>query len=92
MGSVRVCFICVLFVFHLPLYSRADAALTTTGVSAVSINGSGCGKCAANKAGKLSCCAPGGAWYKNCGGADNKHVDHKWSEGAAACKRKFNAT
>ena len=40
------------------------------------------------KSGRKSCCAPGGAWFKNCGGAHNKNVEHKWFEGVAACKRK----
>ena len=43
------------------------------------------------KSGRVSCCAPGGAWFKNCGGARNNNVDHKWFEGVASCQRKFNA-
>ena len=43
------------------------------------------------KSGRVSCCAPGGAWFKNCGGAGNKNVDHRWSDGMEACKRKFKA-
>ena len=51
-----------------------------------------CPKCATfQRSGRVSCCAPGGAWFKNCGGFSNKNVDHKWSEGVDACKRKFNA-
>merc|ERR1711934_701701 len=47
-----------------------------------------CPKCGTfKKSGRRSCCAPGGAWFKNCGGAHNKNVDHKWFEGVAACKR-----
>merc|ERR1712032_1428143 len=46
-----------------------------------------CPKCGTfEKSGRNSCCAPGGAWYNNCGGARNKNVDHKWFEGVAACK------
>merc|ERR1712032_1477254 len=46
-----------------------------------------CPKCGMfKKSGRASCCAPGGAWFKNCGGASNRNVDHKWSEGAKACK------
>ena len=41
------------------------------------------------KSGKVSCCAPRGAWFKNCGGIGSKNADHKWSEGMKACKRKF---
>ena len=51
-----------------------------------------CPKCGTfEKSGKKSCCAPGGAWFKNCGGTHNKNVDHKWFEGVAACTRKFKA-
>merc|ERR1719362_1507625 len=33
-----------------------------------------CAKCGTfEKSGKYSCCAPGGDWYRNCGGAGNKH-------------------
>ena len=48
-----------------------------------------CPRCGTfDKSGRVSCCAPGGAWYKNCGAVNNKNVGHRWSEGAAACKRK----
>ena len=51
-----------------------------------------CQKCAAfRKSGRLSCCAPGGAWNNNCGGPGNGNVDHRWFEGIEACKRKFKA-
>ena len=43
------------------------------------------------KSGRFSCCAPGGAWYKNCGGLGNRNVDYKWFEGLETCKRKFKA-
>ena len=50
-----------------------------------------CPKCGTfRKSGRASCCAPGGAWYKNCGGRGSKSVDHRWSEGVKACKRKYN--
>ena len=49
-----------------------------------------CPRCGAfQRSGKVSCCAPGGAWFKNCGGLGSKSVDHRWSEGVKACKRKF---
>ena len=49
-----------------------------------------CPKCDTfKKSGRVSCCAPGGAWYKNCGGASNRNVDHSWFEGVEACKGKF---
>ena len=44
-----------------------------------------------NKSGRVSCCAPGGAWYNNCGGAGNRNADHSWFEGVTACKRKSKA-
>ena len=51
-----------------------------------------CPKCGMfAKSGRMSCCAPGGAWFKNCGGAGNINVDHRWFEGVEACKRKFKA-
>ena len=55
-------------------------------VSSVS-SSSGCRKCGASKkSGKHSCCAPGGAWFKNCGDAGDTLFDHTWSEGIQACK------
>merc|ERR1712048_644256 len=54
---------------------------TTTSV------GARCPKCSTfGKSGRVSCCAPGGAWYRNCGRAGNSDVDHKWFEGVRACK------
>ena len=45
-----------------------------------------CAKCGTvRKSGKLSCCAPDGAWFKNCGDAGDKHFEHAWSEGIQAC-------
>ena len=46
----------------------------------------GCAECAINKAGKLSCCARGGAWFKKCGDAGDTQFDHTWAEGIRACK------
>ena len=46
-----------------------------------------CGKF--RTSGRVSCCAPGGAWFKNCGRFRSKIVDHNWSEGAKACKCKL---
>merc|ERR1719201_1171673 len=46
-----------------------------------------CPKCGMfEKSGKASCCAPGGAWHTNCGGAGKTNVDHRWSDGVEACK------
>ena len=49
-----------------------------------------CPRCGTfRKSGRFSCCAPGGAWFKNCGGVGSKNVDHRWSDGVKACKCKF---
>ena len=72
-------------------------APTTTSLSTpvlTSVIGSmmACSTCGTFKrSGRVSCCAPGGAWYKNCGGAGSINVDHRWSEGVKACARKFEA-
>ena len=51
-----------------------------------------CPKCQTfQKSGRASCCAPGGAWFRKCGGFGNQNVDHSWSEGVKACKCKFKA-
>ena len=51
-----------------------------------------CPKCGTfEKSGRVSCCAPGGTWFKKCGGAGNRNVDHRWFEGLETCKRKFKA-
>ena len=67
--------------------SFSTSAFTSTILSRIT-----CPKCGTfAKSGRVSCCAPGGAWYKNCGGAANKNVDHRWSDGTEACKRKSEA-
>merc|ERR1712037_381513 len=43
------------------------------------------------KSGRASCCAPGGAWYKNCGGVSNRNAHHRWFEGVETCKLKMVA-
>ena len=51
-----------------------------------------CTKCGTfKKSGRVSCCAPGGAWYNNCGGVGDSTVDHRWLEGVDVCKRKSKA-
>ena len=48
-----------------------------------------CSKCGIVKeSGKLSCCAPGGAWAKNCGNDGDSKFDHTWKQGILACERK----
>ena len=67
-------------------------AITTpvsTRTLAIFSNDMTCPKCGMfKKSGRVSCCAPGGAWYKNCGGAGNRNAQHTWFEGTEACKRK----
>ena len=49
--------------------------------------GLACPKCSnTKKSGRRSCCARGGAWFKNCGDADDIMFDHTWAEGIQACK------
>ena len=45
-----------------------------------------CLNCATNKAGKRSCCARGGAWFKNCGGVGDTQFNHTWTDGILACE------
>ena len=67
-----------------PVSTRA-----TTSTAAIT---TACPKCGTfKKFGRLSCCAPGGTWFKNCGYAVNEHVHHRWFEGVDACKCKFKA-
>ena len=50
---------------------------------------SACTKCGTfKKSGRVSCCAPGGAWYNNCGGVGDRNVDHSWLEGVTVCEGK----
>ena len=87
------------YVTRLPLPERDLIARTPiatlvstsafTSMTATTITCPKCGSFA--KSGRVSCCAPGGAWYTNCGGAANKHADHRWFEGVEACKRKSDA-
>ena len=54
---------------------------TSTGVRLV------CPKCgSAKKSGKRSCCALGGAWFRNCGNSGDTQFDHTWAEGIKACE------
>ena len=63
---------------------RAEAP-TKTFLSPLS--SSRCPKCSTvKKSGAYSCCARGGAWFKNCGDAGSTEFDHTWSEGIQACK------
>ena len=46
----------------------------------------GCSQCSQfKKSGRPSCCAPGGAWYHDCGNAGDLNVHHTWLDGLRAC-------
>ena len=49
-----------------------------------------CLKCGTSKkSGKRTCCARGGAWFKNCGDAGDEKFEHTWAEGIRVCQRKL---
>ena len=79
-------------IFHLREYSypsdspASDTALTTISAGSNYV----CLRCSTNKAGKRSCCARGGAWFKNCGDVGDKKFDHTWAEGIQACNDVVN--
>ena len=88
------------YVTRRPLTQRelkiVRAAIKTPGststLAIISANTMTCPKCGMFvKSGRVSCCAPGGAWHKNCGVAGNRYVDHRWFEGIEVCKRKSKA-
>ena len=59
---------------------RASTVPTRTPVSP------GCPRCVSTRnSGKFSCCARGGAWFKNCGSHGDSNFDHTWLEGVRAC-------
>ena len=81
-------------VLHQPITERDLISRTSTSTPAVTstiANTMSCPMCGTfEKSGRVSCCAPGGAWYKNCGGTGNRHVKYSWIEGVKVCgKRKF---
>ena len=74
------------YVSHRPITARALIARTPITSTIVGT----CPQCGIfKKSGRASCCAPSGAWFRNCGGASNRNVGHRWFEGVKACKRKF---
>ena len=51
------------------------------------VSSTACPQCgSANKSGKRSCCARGGAWFQNCGDTGDTQFDHTWTEGIQACE------
>ena len=70
----------------------ARLLVSTASISSTIARPNACAKCGTfAKSGRSSCCAPGGAWYKDCGDAVNRNVKYRWFEGAKACRRKFQA-
>ena len=66
--------------------ARWQVASTAPSVASPNMACSQCGTF--TKSGRVSCCAPGGAWYKHCGGVNNKTMIRSWVEGVEACKCK----
>ena len=63
--------------------ARTDAP-TTSSSSLIT-----CPKCGvAKSSGKSSCCARGGAWFKNCGDPGDPNFDYTWYEGIQSCTKK----
>ena len=59
-----------------------------TSVSVIGSSKIGCDQCGTiRKSGRRSCCARGGAWFKNCGDAGDTQFDHTWAEGVESCNR-----
>ena len=72
---------------------KADSVPTLPISAATDASQSTCPKCGTKlNSGKPSCCAPGGAWFKNCGTDGDTQFGHTWHEGLQACKRKFVIT
>ena len=80
-----------------PLPARELIVPTPFGTSTLVITSTttyrgACPRCGTfEKSGRVSCCAPGGAWFKNCGAVGNRNVDHRWFEGVDTCKRESQA-
>jgi len=61
-----------------------------TSTTAITLTCPKCGKF--KKSGRVSCCAPGGAWYRNCGGVVSGDIGYRWFDGVQACKRTATTT
>ena len=67
-------------------HTSSPAATTTTTISVI------CPKCVTiKKSGTRSCCAAGGAWFKNCGRVGDENFAHTWVEGLRACRSFFGS-
>jgi len=81
--------VCPSVPIRFPVTNRELIARTSPTV----VNTMTCPKCGSfKKSGRVSCCAPGGAWFKNCGGTGDGNVGHKWVEGVQACKSTATTT
>ena len=76
------------FICSLPGHCRAGMKIriSTEGITTQPAPEREC-KCGTLKKGKLSCCAPGGSWFKQCGNPGDPKP-HTWFQGIAACKGK----
>ena len=63
-----------------------STSLTTLKVASAFVICPRCGTF--TKSGRVSCCAPGGAWYQHCGGSSKRKFVHSWLEGVEACTGK----
>ena len=73
---------------HLLMSTSPPMAIGTPITTNIAVESSsdGCRKCGIiKKSGKRSCCARGGAWFKNCGDAGDPTKDHTWADGMEAC-------
>ena len=52
-------------------------------------SGSGCPVCGSYNSGKLSCCAPGGSWFKKCGSPPKLYT---WLQGTQTCNSETTYT
>ena len=69
---------------------RSGSTMPRLGMSTSKMVSSACPKCGVVKRnGKLSCCARGGAWFKNCGDVGDTQFDHTWTEGMQSCSIRF---
>ena len=74
-------------VFSTNLKEIATSTVLGTNTTTTSPVCSACG--AFVESGQRSCCARGGGWHGNCGGAGDAKFDHTWFEGIQACKGKL---
>ena len=75
---------------ELILRTSITRPVSTPATTSTIANTRPCAKCGTFlKSGRVSCCAPDGAWNNNCGRAGNKNVGHSWFEGVEACKGTF---